>query len=86
MREEQEEENDEPAVHYDKHGEMGAKFKEVKKSMKTGKLSRANIIDIVDFIVRRKNIFPTNRAILINFLLNRIPCCSRNCLLRTRKA
>lgn len=65
--------------------EMAVKFAEAKKSMKTGKLTRGNIIDMIDFIVRRKNIKPGNMAIFKNFLLVKVPCCRRNCLLRTKK-
>jgi len=54
--------------------------------MKSGKLSRTNIIDLIDVIVRRNYIKITNGDILKTFFLNNIfCCCKKSCLLRDRK-
>ena len=39
-----------------KHGELADKFKSAKKAMKKNKMSRDNIIDLVDTMVRRMRI------------------------------
>ena len=39
-----------------KHGDLADKFKSAKKAMKKSKMSRDNIIDLVDTMVRRMRI------------------------------
>ena len=66
-------------------GEMGSMFADVHSSLQKGRLSRKNIIDMIDLIVRRKSIVTSGCAIFRNFLLVNIPCCKRSCLLRTKQ-
>ena len=65
-------------------GEMGQKYVAARGQIKQGKLIRQNIIDIVDFIVRRKNINPSNKSVLINFVISNLNCCKR-ILIRDRE-
>ena len=39
-----------------KHGDLADKFKSAKKAMKKSKMSRDNIIDLVDTMIRRMRI------------------------------
>ena len=68
----------------EKKGEMGQKYVAARGQIKQGKLVRQNIIDIIDFIVRRKNINPSNKSVFINFVINRLSCCKR-ILIRDRE-
>ena len=56
---------------------MGQKYVAARGQINQGKLIRQNIIDIIDFIVRRKNINPSNKSVFINFVVTNLSCCKR---------
>ena len=54
--------------------------------MEFGRLSRNNIIDLIDIIVRRTYIKPQMRAIFKNFFISNVFCkCKKSCLMRDKK-
>ena len=63
------------------NSESALKFEKAKREMEFGRLSRNNIIDLIDMIVRRTYIKPALSAIIKNFFLENVCCkCKRSCL------
>ena len=70
-----------------KNKEMMSMYTRIRQSVKEQSvLTRGNIIDLVDTIVRRARIQTTSKQLLNNFLLENVWCCRRRCLLRNQRS